>query len=134
MMLEAMRRSIAGLGFAAIFTFVFLTIFTIQNVEVPVATIWSHMLGSMLMGIYFGSASLIFDIEKWSPLKQLLIHFILSLTLWLPLAMIIGWLPVQTLPIIIGIVSFIVIYLLFWFGIRLYLTKLENDMNRFIRK
>lgn len=52
MLMELIKRSFIGLGFAAIITFVFLTWMTIEQIDVPVGVIWKNMLGSMIMGIY----------------------------------------------------------------------------------
>ena len=134
MIAEMMRRSLLGLGFTAIITFAFLTVMTVQDIEVPVSIIWKNMLGSMVMGIYFGCASLIFDREKWSPLKRTVIHFLLSVIVWLPLAIWMGWVPFEFLTILIGIVTFIIAYLLFWYGSYLYFKKIENEMNHSIKR
>lgn len=133
MVWEAIRRSILGLGFAALITFAILTIFTVQNVEVPVSIIWKNMFGSMILGIYFGTASLIFDKENWSPLRQTIVHFVISISTWCPLALYMGWLPMEMGPIISGIGLFMIIYLIFWYGAYLYFKKMEMDMNRSIR-
>lgn len=134
MIFEAMRRSLIGLGFTAIFTFIILTGMTLQDVQIPISTVWQNMLGSMVMGIYFGSASLIFDIEEWSPLKKTAIHFLISITVWLPLAIWMGWLPSEVITILIGIAIFIVVYLLFWSGAYLYFKRIENEMNHSVKR
>ncbi|MDG5788534.1 DUF3021 domain-containing protein [Evansella sp. AB-P1] len=134
MVFEGVRRSMIGLGFSAIFVFSFLTYFTMSGLDISTSVIWKNMLGSILMGIYFGSASLLFEIEEWSPLKQTSIHFILSISIWLPLSIIIGWVPFEVLPILIGITVFVITYIIFWIGTRFYLIKLEKEMNSTIRK
>ena len=133
MIVEMIRRSIFTLGFTAIITFVFLTVMVIQDMQVPVATIWENMLGSMVMAIYFGASSLLFEME-WSPLKQTVIHFLLSIGIWLPIALFIGWLPLAPLPILLGIGIFIVVYLLFWYGSYVYFKKVENEMNNSVKR
>lgn len=129
-----MRRSLLGLGFTAIFTFVILTVMTVQEVEVSVSIVWKNMLGSMVMGIYFGCASLIFDHEEWSPLKKTMTHFLISIIVWLPLAIWLGWLPFQWVTILIGIGIFIIMYVLFWYGTYLYFKKIETEMNHSVKK
>ncbi|GEL78448.1 DUF3021 domain-containing protein [Tenuibacillus multivorans] len=129
MFFEAMRRSIVGLGFAAIVTFVALTIMMVIEFEATVPEVWKNMLGSMLIGVFFGVASLIFENESWSPLKHTVIHFILSIGIWLPLALFLGWVPIGVWPILIAIGMFIVFYSLFWLGARLYFIKQEKEMN-----
>ncbi|SET50969.1 Protein of unknown function [Salinibacillus kushneri] len=128
------RRSFIGLGFTAIVTFIALSIMVVQGVEASVSDIWKNMLGSMLMGVYFGIASLLYDIESWSPLKQTLIHFLLSIFIWLPLALYLGWVPFDVESLFIATGLFILSYAMFWFGTCIYFLKLEKEMNNSIKK
>lgn len=134
MLVEMIRRSMLGLGFSAIFVFVALTIMTLQDVQVPIFIVWKNTLGGMAMGIYFGIASLIFDNEEWSPLKKTIIHFLLSIFIWVPLAIWMGWVPLELVAILIGIGVFIMTYLLFWYGSYLYFKRIENEMNNCVKK
>ena len=134
MMAEAFKRSLGGMAFAALITFIFITVLLITETESTILDIWKGMFGSLIMGIYFGSASLIFDNEKWSPLKQTIIHFFLSVTVWLPLALLLGWVPVGIIPIVMGLVGFVFIYTVFWFVLRSYFSKVEKDLNEQLKK
>lgn len=133
MMAEAFKRSLGGMAFAALITFIFITVLLITETESTILDIWKGMFGSLIMGIYFGSASLIFDNEKWSPLKQTIIHFFLSVTVWLPLALLLGWVPVGIIPIVMGLVGFVFIYTVFWFVLRSYFSKVEKDLNEHLK-
>src|SRR5690625_5424690 len=94
MLRKVANRSFMGLGLAYLITFIALTALIVQEIEMTVVEVWIYMLGSMILGVYFGVASLIFEIEKWSPLKQLAVHFVLSVILWLLIAIFIaGWIP-----------------------------------------
>ncbi|MBD8070668.1 DUF3021 domain-containing protein [Bacillus sp. PS06] len=134
MIVEMIRRSFIGLGFTAIFTFAILTFMMVRDVQASVSVVWLNMLGSMVMGIYFGSSSLIFETENWSPLKQTIVHFVVSLLVWFPLAMFMKWLPLELLPILLGIGIFIAIYLVFWFGSYVYFKYVASEMNHSLRK
>lgn len=131
---EMLRRSFYGLGFAAVITFAFLTAMTIQSIDVGVEVIWKNMLGSMMIGIYFGIASLLFEIERWSPLKQTAVHFVLSIVVWLPLGIYLGWVPLDPVALFVVLVMFIAFYVIFWFAGYLYLKRIENDINQNIKK
>ncbi|MEK3937620.1 DUF3021 domain-containing protein [Sporosarcina sp. FSL W7-1349] len=134
MIVEVARRSLIGLGYTAIITFSILTAMMFQDVQVPISEIWRNTLGGMAMGIYFGGASLIFEIEEWSPLKKTAFHYLISIIIWLPLGIWMGWLPLQLVPILIGIGTFSVVYLLFWYGSYLYFKRMENEMNHSVKK
>lgn len=132
-MIEALRRAIIGVGIGGLATFIMLTIFKLNVISVTVDEIWSHMLGSLLIGIYFGVGSLIFDKEDWSPLRQIVIHLSLSIIVFFPIALTTGWVPAKPLPILICLITFLIIYALFWFSIRWYLKKMEASMNESIQ-
>ncbi|QQK76949.1 DUF3021 domain-containing protein [Salicibibacter cibarius] len=130
MLREMVERGFGGLGFACLITFVALTILTVQNIEVPVAQVWVYMLGSMILGVYFGVSSFFFEIEKWSPLKQVAIHFSLSIILWFLIAIFMaGWIPFTLRSIVLSFCMFTALYVLFWFVFRAYFKKIEADMN-----
>ncbi|KAB7704705.1 DUF3021 family protein [Bacillus aerolatus] len=133
-MFEFLKRSSVGVSIAGILTFIALTVMMLNDVEASVSQIWLNMLGSIVIGIYFGTASMLFDIESWSLLKATSIHFVLSLFVYYPLAVYIGWIPLAAVPIILSFVTFTIIYCLFWFGTRLYLRKMERSINASIRK
>ncbi|SER21861.1 DUF3021 domain-containing protein [Piscibacillus halophilus] len=132
MILELLRRSLIGLGFAAIITFIALTIMMVYDVETTVSIIWKNMSASLLMGIYFSVASLIFEIDNWSPLKQTVVHFLLSVGIWLPIAFIAGWVPIGVLEILIAVGIFVIVYTIFWLCARAYFLRVEKEMNRVV--
>ncbi|KHF41689.1 DUF3021 domain-containing protein [Halalkalibacter okhensis] len=133
MIMEALKRIFIGLGFSNVLVFGTLTVMMMTNTEVAVPILWENILGSMIMGAFFGAASLLFEIEKWSPLKQTMIHFILSISLWLFLATLVGWLPLTPVAVLVSISSFILVYLIFWLSFYLYFKRVEKEMNRSVK-
>lgn len=130
MFLKVVNRSFMGLGLAYLITFTALTALTVQHIEMAVVEVWVYMLSSMILGVYFGIASLIFEIEKWSPLRQLAVHFVLSVILWLLIAIfMVGWIPFTLLSVVISFGVFVGLYLLFWLGFNAYYKKIETEMN-----
>ncbi|MDT8860140.1 DUF3021 domain-containing protein [Alkalihalobacillus sp. MEB130] len=129
MIMETLKRIFIGLGFSAVLIFGTVTVLMLSNTEVPVLILWNNMLGSMIMGAYFGVASLLFEIENWSPLKQTTIHFLLSISLWLMLAITIGWLPLTLMALLVSIATFIAVYLIFWSSYYYYFKWQEKEMN-----
>lgn len=128
-MIEMIKRVWIGFGFAGVLTFGTLSLMVWSQVEASVFEVWQHMLGSIVMGAYFGVASLIFEHEKWSPLTQTIVHFTLSIFVWLPLALFLGWLPLGWWPIIMGVISFTVVYCLFWICTTFYFKRVMKQMN-----
>ncbi|WP_416337715.1 DUF3021 domain-containing protein [Faecalicoccus pleomorphus] len=69
---------------------------------------------SAFLGAAFSLASLIWNIESWSLLKQSFIHFLcLSITIF-PIAWLMHWMSHTIFGILIYIVLFFLIYLFIW--------------------
>lgn len=135
MIFEILKRALIGAGFAGILTVIFLTYMVNASVDAEVSEIWLNMLGSVLMGVYFGCSSIIFDKEGWSPLRQLSIHFVLSgLVLFSVGSLITGWIPLETKAIAISLLIFIVSYMVFMVSTYTYLKLQTKAMNDSIQK
>ncbi|WP_338753681.1 DUF3021 domain-containing protein [Bacillus sp. FJAT-52991] len=131
--IEAVKRGLAGLGFGAVITFIALTALDRWNIDISLHEIWVQMLASLAIGGYFGIASLIFDIEKWSPLKQTASHFCLSVIAFYPIALTIGWIPLQFVAIFASLMIFILVYVFFWICFRWYFKRMERALNASIK-
>ncbi|MGD6817903.1 DUF3021 domain-containing protein [Metabacillus sp. 84] len=134
MMIQIVKRSLTGLGFSSLFTFAALSVFMGMDVSITVTGLWKHMLGSMVVGIYFGVSSLIFEFEKWSLLKQMVIHFTLSVAAYFTVAVFSGWFPLTWFGAVIAFVSFVIVYFIIWFSIYSYMKKMESSLNSSLRK
>jgi|SRR5690625_332780 len=130
MIIEILKRSMIGIAFGGIYTFIALTIMKFNHMEGTISEIWTHMLASFILGIYFGVSSLIYENEGWSPLKRTITHFILSIIIYFIIAIPIGWIPSHPLAIILSIFIFIGIYSLYWTGYFLYFKNIEVSMNK----
>lgn len=129
MKLQLWRSIVTGIAWGGIITFAALTILVLTETEAPVNKVWLYMGGSLFLGIYYGLAGFIFIIERWSPLKKTTIHFLLSLSIYFTVAFLLGWVPVTWQAIVLSTGIFIFIYLLFWFGYRLYYRNVAVSLN-----
>lgn len=134
MIIEMLKRSMLGIAFGGINTFIALTIMKFFNIEATVSEIWLHTLCGLLLGIYFGLGSFVFESNVWSPLKKTVIHFSLSITVYFLIAIPVGWIPFNLLSIILGIFAFAFFYILFWIGFLIYSKKIEHSMNEQLQK
>lgn len=134
MAVEILRRVLGGFGCAAILLLIALTILIANDVELTLQAIRLNLLGSMAMGGYFAVASLIFEYDKWSPLKQIVIHFSLSVLLFFPIALGVGWLPPRLLPMVAGLGMFLVFYLIFWVSFTIYFRRQAKALNDSVSK
>lgn len=131
---KAVKRSLYGIAFGAIITFIALTILMINEIETEVATIWLYMLAGFVLGIYYGLASFIFEYERWSPLKKTIIHFSASIIVYFAIALPIGWIEFTTRAVVLSIAVFTIIYGIYWISFALYFKKVESSLNRDLQK
>lgn len=134
MMNEILKRSTIGVAFGGILTFIALTIMKFLHIHSTVNEIWMHMFASIILGIYFGLSSFILDSHMWSPLKKTVIHYCLSLFVYLCVAIPVGWVPFTIFLILLGIVLFTFVYVLFWSAAYFYYKKQAMDMNEHIQQ
>lgn len=134
MIMEMIRRGFFGMSFSAIITFVALTIITFNNLEVLASELWVHMLGSLTLGVFWGMASLLFDTDHLSPMRQIVTHFSLSIIVFYPIALGIGWIPFKMIAIVVSLITFVIIYIVFWFSIHFYLRKMAASLNHAIKQ
>jgi|GEM_PF-1014790 len=129
-MTEMIKRSITGVAVGGIITFGALTILMVNQIEVPITTIWLYMLASLFMGIYYGLASFIFEHDQWSPLIKTVIHFSLSISIYFVIALSLGWIPLTFIAISLTSLVFIVLYAIIWTVIQLYYKRVESHLNK----
>ncbi|WP_152655521.1 DUF3021 domain-containing protein [Oceanobacillus sp. CFH 90083] len=134
MVLEVLRRSMLGVAFGGIFTFIALTIMKLNAFEATVSEIWMHMGASMLLGIYFGISSFIFGDSGSHLIKKSIIHFFLSYSVWLIIAGMVGWIPLNGRVILWSTLIFILMYVINWFGWYLYFKREEAALNKYLQK
>ncbi|WP_308215550.1 DUF3021 domain-containing protein [Sinobaca sp. H24] len=105
-----------------------------QSIEVSVADVRIHLLGSMITGAFFSVVSLLFYIDSWSALKQTIVHFSVSLLVLFPVfTFLTGWVPLEPQALLIGLAIFIGTYVINWIGWYAYFKRLEQQMNASIK-
>ena len=132
--IDVLKRMIAGTSFGGILFFIVLTFLNVQAIEVPVSKLWTDMAASLALGIYFGLSSLMFDIERWSRLKQTVIHGLTSLAVFFPTAIRLNWIPLDRAVMMTCLLIFLTIYALFWFCAWWYYKRLAQSMNEMVKK
>ncbi|WP_068672137.1 DUF3021 domain-containing protein [Oceanobacillus sp. Castelsardo] len=135
MIVEAVKRSMMGIALGGIFTFIALTVVMFTGADATVVQIWIYMLCSLIIGIYFGLASFIFEDNGWSYLKKTVIHFFLSIAVFFTITLFIAdWIPFSVAAISVSFVVFIFVYAVFWMGYYLYYKKVEAELNASLKK
>lgn len=134
MISKLFQRSVAGVAWGGFITFIALTVLMLNDINPHISTIWLYMLASLVLGIYFGLATVIFEHESWSPLKQTIIHFSLSVTIYFIFALSLEWVPFTFVAIVNSFLFFTIIYAIFWFGFSLYYKRIANSLNESLKK
>lgn len=67
-----------------------------------------------LMGLVFGFGSLIFNVKKWSTIKQTIVNFIVYFIAFTPLAILAGWFPLTLGNLVTFTIIFCIIYAFCW--------------------
>ncbi|PEB52807.1 permease [Bacillus pseudomycoides] len=123
-------KVLSGMAMAMFYSLLFLGIGYVKGMEnIEVKTLLVYLVTANIVGLIFSFASFVFEKEEWSILKQTMIHFIILLGTFLPIAIWIGWVPNHLVPILICIGSFIVVYSIIWLTMTIYWKKKIEDLN-----
>ncbi|MDX8044678.1 DUF3021 domain-containing protein [Gracilibacillus sp. S3-1-1] len=129
MIVEGLKRILFGVAAGSLITYAVLSLLVFQDVDSSIKEIWKHWSGSMLMGIYYSFASVIFELERWSVLKQTVIHLVLTMIVFFPTAIVIGWIPFNLLSLTIGLAIFLILYSIVWVSVYFRYKNIEKSMN-----
>lgn len=88
---------------------------------------------SLLYGAAFGGASVIWELESWSLLKQTVVHLIICSAATFPIAFFMHWMPRNVFGIVIYYAVFFAIYFGIWmsqyFSMKARLKKLNESVK-----
>lgn len=79
-----------------------------------------------LIGVTFATSSLVFDIVKWSLLKQYIVHFCITALVWGPIVTLL-WMPKTSIGTLIFLIGFLGTYVITW-AIQYMISK--NDIKK----
>lgn len=86
------------------------------------------------IGSAFAAGSVIFEMDKWSLLKQTVLHFIISSLAMYFAGFICGWFPHNLISSLIWFGVFIIIYIVFWFSFYSYYKAQVRKINESLMK
>ncbi|WP_427108101.1 DUF3021 domain-containing protein [Lysinibacillus xylanilyticus] len=86
----------------------FRTLFTNE-----IFAIITQVLLTGLIGITFALAALFFEIARWGMLKQYIVHFFVTASIWIPIVMIL-WMPKTVANVCSLLASFLGTYVVTW--------------------
>ncbi|KEK24080.1 DUF3021 domain-containing protein [Bacillus gaemokensis] len=79
-----------------------------------------------IIGVTFATSSLVFDIVKWSLLKQYIVHFCITTLVWLPIVTLL-WMPKTFISTLFFFISFLSTYVVTW---AIQYTISKNDIKQ----
>ncbi|WP_285768401.1 DUF3021 domain-containing protein [Peribacillus sp. SI8-4] len=89
-----------------------------------------NAIGCLLCGWFFSTATILFEIEKWSLIFQTILHFLTVTILYFLLSFFVGWIPFTFKGLMTGIAIFLPFYGVVWIIFYLYFryqVKVLND-------
>lgn len=93
-----------------------------------------QMLCSMIIGAIFGGASVIWETEKWSLLRQTVTHFVIITIPSIFIGYIVNWIPHNSFGALCYAGEFGLIYLIIWvskyFSIKSKIKKMDKQLQK----
>ncbi|MEB7781265.1 MULTISPECIES: DUF3021 domain-containing protein [Mammaliicoccus] len=86
-----------------------------------------------MIGITFSLSTLIFTHLKYSRIITTILHFLIMLIIFFPLAILAGWFPFKVSAILIFFITFIVVYFIIWTILNKKNKKTINEINTYIK-
>lgn len=96
------------------------------------AAILTEILLIGTIGAAFGACSVIFELERWSFLKQGIVHFILTTIVWLPISIFIWAVYIHPSAIISMTASYSFTYAVTWISNAVRLKKMVKEINNML--
>ncbi|MDQ0219796.1 DUF3021 domain-containing protein [Peribacillus cavernae] len=88
-----------------------------------------NAIGCLLCSWFFTTATLLFEIDKWSLLSQTILHFMIVSILYFFLSFLVGWIPFSLNGLSAGIGIFILLYVIIWIIFYLYFRFQVKSLN-----
>ncbi len=89
---------------------------------------------SGILGSFFCAASLIWDIEEWSLLKQTIVSFLVLTAVMIPVAYLAGWMEPTLMGLLSYVALFALIYMVIWvalfISIRRKILKINQKLSQ----
>lgn len=89
-----------------------------------------QLICSLVVGAVCGGSSVIWEIEKWSLLKQTLVHFAVIAVPFFGIGYVMNWMPHHIYGALGYVGGFVAIYLIMWLSIYFKIKAKIKKMNR----
>ncbi|MBT9175719.1 MAG: hypothetical protein DDT20_00019 [Firmicutes bacterium] len=86
------------------------------------------------VGFIFGAMSVVFDIDEWTLTRQTVIHFAVTVSVFLPASLLAGWVSAEKGAVLIFMMTFMFIYCGIWYTHYAYWQKRISEVNSRLRR
>ncbi|MCH1627894.1 DUF3021 domain-containing protein [Fredinandcohnia quinoae] len=93
-----------------------------------------NSIGSILCGWFFTVSPLYFEKRNLKLSQQTILHFLTVTSLYLILALTIGWIPFTIINILLTLVISIFVYTIFWVAFYLYFKNQARKLNDCLKR
>ncbi len=88
-----------------------------------------NLLAGGVIGFINNGSSAVYDIESWGTTRATVIHYFLTVVVFLAIALSLGWFRID-LTLLIFMIIFTVVYVIIWLSEYLYFKKTVEDINK----
>ena len=99
----------------------------------PVSAALLQYVMSALLGATFAGASCIFELDRWSLLKQTIIHFFTVMPVMFIVTYVCQWVPFELAHILGFIGVFLATYILCWYTQYRFWSRKVRDVNKMLK-
>lgn len=131
---ELIKRFVLGAPFGLLLTQL-ITVFSVmghKTVTLDVDSYIVSVVASLILGGYLCAASIVYNVERWSIIRQTGIHLILMLPFFV-VAYYLGWLPISLNGLLLYIAIWLSVYAVLWNIIRIYYKNEARKLNEGIK-
>ncbi|MEG1002685.1 DUF3021 domain-containing protein [Clostridium sp.] len=134
-MKKFLLRGLAGMTLGVFINQFIFIIYSLGNETIIVqssAVIFQFIISS-LVGFYCAGITVIFEVEKWSRLRQTITHGV-AMLVYFPLAIYAGWMPSNVIGIVMFILFYVLVYFITWISFKKYWEKEAKELNNVLKK
>ncbi|MBT9134348.1 MAG: hypothetical protein DDT39_01560 [Firmicutes bacterium] len=118
-------------------TIVYLSLLTIgpRALEALAANFALQYWAGIAIGFVFGAMSVVFDIDEWTLTRQSVVHFAVTVAVFLSVSSIAGWIPpAETGALLLYVITCIIIYCGIWYAHYAYWKGKISEVNAQLRQ
>lgn len=135
-LIKGLKRGLFGIPFGIAYgTTITLIIMAFSQTDIQYLTKASFVksyFASAVVGFSFASTSVTWEVEKWSLLKQTILHFVPTYAVLLLAGLWAEWFSLNVKEMVLFFVIFVVIYAICFFAMRWFFNRKAKEINELI--